>query len=79
MRIPPSSLGTTPPSSALGKFQPSSTRLLNSQAVFTHPKGISELKLGHHLQENATAKLVFLPQTGLNEARSQEHCPSLAW
>lgn len=38
----------------------------NAPDVFTHPKGILELKLGHHPQATAPASLALLPQTGLN-------------
>lgn len=50
--------------------------MFNTPAIFTHPKGIFELKLGHHPQASATAKLTLLPQAGLHRARSQALCLS---
>lgn len=43
--------------------------MLKPTAVFTHPKGIFELKLRHHPQATATAKLALLPRSGLNEGQ----------
>ena len=48
---------------------PGTLHLLKPTAVFTHPKGIFELKLRHHPQATATAKLALLPRSGLNEGQ----------
>lgn len=48
---------------------PGTLHLLKPTAVFTHPKGIFELKLRHHPQATATAKLALLPRSELNEGQ----------